>query len=1339
MVGQAIELLVDMPLWLVVALSVLLVVLVGLVVLDLWRRSRANKAAKPAQANTPPKKRQEDDDPAGLGRACRQFHARLSQAFPGARARYRLPLFVAVGPSRAAITAVVRGADLGQPLGEHLSSGGLTWTAFDRAAVVEVEPGMILAGHSRADRWRAFIRLLQRFRPQRPVDGVILVLPAGELDHDDRDEARRTTAEQIRERLAELENALAMTLPVHCVVAEAETVGGFEELGRLLPTYQLERPLGFASPYSSQEVYRPALVAQAIQSLAARAQVLALEALTAEPDKVDRDALLLFPAGIERLRPGLKSFLDIVMQPGHYARLTTLRGIYLTGAVGTVRGHGVPMSAFAKGALQERIFPEYSLAEPTGRHWVGANREVRRAQAAVVGLFALTTLGLFAQDRILSNRVPQVHSLVSAVEKDYERISIARAEQGGAADLFRDQNLEFVDRLSRLDGGYLRSAFVPSSWFGQLPRNLERMQEGAYIEILFRSIGQSLRKRAEKVTATPPGAAYRDHRADVQAPYPDTSALKTALDRYARLATQVDHYRALSQGRRDAFALRQITNYLYDIQLPDGFFPDIRFDAEGTSGTVMRPFTMSRYVEQARTSFLELHRDFLIDLTLRDRVPTRLREIQGILSERSRLFASESSGLGRLRALYRELDGLRKLFESGRYAWLVAEPPLIDASYEALLTRASETRFLGPPLALRVRREALQTRREFRRELLGIQAPDFGAIVVPDERGLALSPQAERVRKRLEAFGLIAEAAGDDDFPRGRAQSGQLTRQIPLPVPSDSYIRWRVPALNAGTRLLDDISRRVAGDSESRAVDRALSDVVRAEKLDAIVTAVRQAAEEVPARRDLVDGGGSEADLRRRVASFRAARPFIDTFLRHLEDMGAFELRDGLMRLVGWEAEKILTLASQRLAADNLYGMDESAVDAWQGGRGLAGQAFDADTQGALIAYLAQQRARLRTLAKEFARPAMSFLFDHAVDYNPDQLQAFARWRLILETLQRYDNKAPGNPLQRLESYVLDRMQAVTVDDCAQASPARTVQSEGYMAQRLSVLARAAQDRCLALKGERVRQAYAALSASFNENLAGRAPFVTPSQMGTAPGAPPEALARFIDTFDRRMNEGIAEPRYWASAAKADRVRTFLERLDRAVSALRPAIQEGETGVRIGYDVTAEFRVNRAEEIGANHVLGWSLAVGDRRRSLFNAAESIAWSPGERVSVDLTWAKDAPSRPTDAADVPGLSVEGRTARIGYDGLWSLFALITRHRVASGAGADRSGGHLLRLALPVTYTGAADGEARLEGGRARMFLRLRLHADGRTVRLPEFPTRAPTPQVSNRGADSDRAG
>ena len=1309
----------SMPLWAVVLLAAVLVILLFSVVMVLIRANRRPGEEKPKRK--PKRKTEEDRDPTGMVRACRQFHSRVAQAFPGARARYRLPLFAVVGPSQEANASLVRGAGLSQPLGDSVSSGGLTWTAFDRAATVEVHPDILLDSTSGRDRWRTFWRLLQRFRPQRPLDGVILVLPAGTLNGENSDsEDQQREAETIRECLAELENRLCMTLPIHCVIAEGEAIEGFEQLGHLLAPYQLERPLGYASPYSSKEVYRPEIVDQAVQHIGRRAQMLVLEALTVEQATVEADSLFTLPAGIERLRAGLRKYLDTVLEPGQYARLTALRGIFVIGQADGLPAVSDRHVAFAEGALNERIFPEFSLAEPTGGRWVAANRDVRRAQVAAGVLFGLAAVGLYTQDRILANRVPQVESLVATVAKDYRRTAIARSEGGGSSNLFGDGSIEVIQRMSSLEGDYLRSIFVPSSWFGQLPRDLDRLQTGAYIETLFKSLGKSLSARAQELVSETGGTRGRSRSGASEESYPDYARMRDQLKRYSRLVTQIEHYQRLQKGNRDAFALRALSSYLYDMELPDGFFPDLDLDALGARDLVLKPIKAADFAEQARSTFLEIFGQFTFDLTTRDRIPARLRTVQDILSERQRLFQSQEGSLGRLRQLYAHLQHLEDLFAQNRYKWVVQKDRLIEADFEALLGRVAENRFLGRRVAGRMRQNIVRTRRQFKNELTGIQVRDFGAIVATTEQGLQLTPEARRVLERLRGFGLTSDSAGSD-FSGSEEQAGTL-RDMPHPVPKGSYVRWRVAELKAGAEVLQDIAARVEGRSASRSVERALVDVVREEKLDTIVTAVRRAVVEAPARRDLVSGGGSEAGLRKRVESFDAARGHIDSFLTTLENLGAHELRRGLLRLVGWEAEKILDIANDLLSQNQLYAIDQEALQAWEGGQGLARNVFGVRSQAGLVAYLAQQRARLSTLAEDYARPAMDFLYDHAADYHPENLGDFATWRVLLETLQQQKNKTPGNAIQKLENYVLNNMTAVSAANCTAARASGQDMGDSYIAQRLRDIATAARQRCITVKGKEIRSEYRRLAKRFNENLAERAPFVAPERMGAASSVEASVLVNFLDTFDRSMNAGLGDPRFWGEDEAGRRIVDFLDRLDRGVATLQKAIRQEDGPPTLKVQITPEFRVRRSDEIGGNHIIRWSMRVGDQERSLLNANESMVWTPDETVAMRFTWAKNAPSKPAASSDISGHSVNERTARITFDDPWSLMTMLRRHEVP----ANGQGGHTLRFVLPVTYAGSGESKSELSGGQAKVFVHLRLRAGGEAIRIPAFPTRAPMP-------------
>lgn len=1297
-----------MPLWVVAVLVVLLLLtIIGVIVLVVRGRNTQRPEREPFW-----RRFRRPGDTSGLARGAREFHAKLREAFPGAGAHYRLPLFVAVGPDAGATRAAVRQAGLRQPLGETVAAGGLAWTAFDRAAVVEAEPSVLGLGDGSGNRWSSFIGIMQRLRPRRPIDGIILVLPADRLSGQRADlEALRNEAERLRERLGELENKFSMTLPVHCMVAGGEILEGFDELATDLGAAGRSQPLGYTSPHSSKEVYRPEVVEDAIDALAGRTQVYGLEALVERPNGQHGDALFTLPAAIDGLRAGLRTYLDTILQPGQYARLAVLRGLYLSGSAQGVTQVG-GAAPFAAAALNERIFPEYSLAEPVHTGLVAANTNVRRAQLATAVALVLGLVGLYAQDSILVNRVPQARSLVSSVADDYRRISIARAEQGASTDIFQEQSSEFVQRLGGLDGDYLRSFFVPSSWLGSLPRAMDRLKTGAYVEILFKSMGRSLQERARAVASGAGGTGTRSLRAQSGASYPAFGSIREQLARLERLATQFEYYQRLRQGREDAFALRQLAQYLYGLELPPEFFPEIDTDLLGASGPGLPSFPLERVARQAQTGFLDFNEQFLVDLTNRHNVSERLRRVLAILTDAGEVSGTPNDPIGRLRRLHGDLSQLQRVFANGRYAWVSREDTVVSENYEDLLARVAEARLLGERVAGRMRRSALSVRRQFRSELTETNVRNLGQLVIVTDDGPSLSGEALAVLQRLKGFDVIVQ-------PDSGGRTGSATRtQVPHPVPRGSYVHWDLTALEDGRRALDNISDRFGEGPGGQPVDRALSKVVRAEKLDAIIAAMRQATRTRPARNDLVSGGPSEVGLTRRAQNFASARPHLGHFIRVLADLNAPDVRRDLLRLAGWEAEKLLGATDRLLADSNLYGMDRAALEAWEGRQGLAVTAFGAQTRDALVGYLAEQRGRLDTLANDYARPALALLYDNASDYNVDRLGRFAKWRVILENLRRYRNGAPGNPIQRLEKFILQDMREATVDSCAQLRQQSDIYGDGYVASRFKSLQEDAFEICQQRRGNELLARYRGLAERFNAQLAGRAPFVSPDDWRAVGAVPLTELASFMRDFDRAMNAGLGDPTAWAGQPSAQSVTDFLDRLDRAFTALRPALARENGSLSLSYELTVGFRVNRADEKAANHILDWRLRVADATRSLKNTDEPLTWRQGEPVELMFRWAMNAPTEPTGGDDIADLSVNGRSAVVRVGGPYAVFGLIARHRSDS-----RQRGQTLRFEIPLTYRGQST-DAQLQGGRARVFVRLELRAGGRPVRVPTFPTRAP---------------
>src|SRR5258707_612342 len=102
-------------------------------------------------------------------------------------AGYDTPWFLALGAPQSGRSTLLENSGLPFTLhngaADFEMSEGIRWNFF-RAGVVLDVPGRIFApsGESGADeRWKALLRNIQKKRPRRPVDGVVLTLSCGEF------------------------------------------------------------------------------------------------------------------------------------------------------------------------------------------------------------------------------------------------------------------------------------------------------------------------------------------------------------------------------------------------------------------------------------------------------------------------------------------------------------------------------------------------------------------------------------------------------------------------------------------------------------------------------------------------------------------------------------------------------------------------------------------------------------------------------------------------------------------------------------------------------------------------------------------------------------------------------------------------------------------------------------------------------------------------------------------------------------------------------------------------------------------------------------------------------
>ena len=374
------------PAWLAPAVPYLPVVLGVLALLVggffLVRRLRARRKAAAPPAPPPP----------SLKRLCQSFEAgvrALRGRVPATEARDRIPRFVVLGEAGAGKSSLLAGLRLRHvlpPAPPLVDAGALCrWWFFPQAVVLD------LSGEEDAQVWPTFLRLVHGERPERGLDGIVLVVPCPELAGPARlaNDALAARGETALRWLREAEHALRARLPVYLVVTRCDRLEGFQPLVDALAPAQREEIFGWSSPSLPEQPFEHAWIDTAFDTLEAELLEAGLELLAGSAPAAEAERILRLPGELRALAGPLRVYLGEAFRRSAYQRTPFLRGIYFTGdaradGVGEPAGAEAPSArhlAFLEHLFERKVFAEAASAAPAALPFPRGLREAEgRAQ-----------------------------------------------------------------------------------------------------------------------------------------------------------------------------------------------------------------------------------------------------------------------------------------------------------------------------------------------------------------------------------------------------------------------------------------------------------------------------------------------------------------------------------------------------------------------------------------------------------------------------------------------------------------------------------------------------------------------------------------------------------------------------------------------------------------------------------------------------------------------------------------------------------------------------------------------------------------------------------------------
>lgn len=252
----------------------------------------------------------------------------------GTSALYAMPWYMIVGPPGAGKSTALRNSGLQFP---HLKSGAIRGIGgtrncdwwFTNEAIILDTAGRYTSEDEDRDEWFAFLDLLRRNRPRKPIDGILVAVGVSSIAEMS-EEGAVAEAQRIRERIDELVERLQMVVPVYLLFTKCDLIEGFVETFGDLKKQERGQIWGFTLPTGGADTEAGTLFSEHFGELYEGLKTRAVRRVGEERALEARERIFSFPEQFVLLHDRLKDFVGALCEESVYKETPTLRGVYFT-------------------------------------------------------------------------------------------------------------------------------------------------------------------------------------------------------------------------------------------------------------------------------------------------------------------------------------------------------------------------------------------------------------------------------------------------------------------------------------------------------------------------------------------------------------------------------------------------------------------------------------------------------------------------------------------------------------------------------------------------------------------------------------------------------------------------------------------------------------------------------------------------------------------------------------------------------------------------------------------------------------------------------------------------
>lgn len=1288
----------------------------------------------------------------------------LKNVIGGRWYRYRLPFFVVLGASGSGKTTLISSLKLPALKGGDLE-GDLEspchWHFFDQGVLLDVSGSLIMEKNSlksEEEEWNLLLNLLLNYRPNRPLDGIVLTVSAQELLTKDEIELR-TRAQALSLKLWQAQKTLGLKLPIFIIITHCDRVVGFSSFSKEIPTTRRDDIFGWSNSYPLETSYNPLWVDESFHQMTERIIRVQQEIFAHGKIHSEKDGLLLFPKEFENLKSPLKVYMDHLFKGSSLKEQSFLRGIFFSGdshekslyaekilqnlefsfdgALGaTSPSHfgskedfsfHPPSLNFISGLFREKIFLEKGLVRFTRNKILANNHFMRLAQISFFLLFTGGILGLMnSYNNLISARnilLPNINHIGYSIQRslsEENRLSLDH-------HFFQQQAQLIMQFLTEIHSERLFSFFIPSSWMSPLDHSIRKVLTVAYDVVILRAVAYKIRERIEMaIIGNLPELDLISEESQKINPIQTPSFLlvQQYVEEMSYLQDLILKYNDLTQtaSLKD---FGHILEGLFGKKLLSSFYEDKNgIYKKALSDSHTQPISFYQYTKRGTERLNQLIKDFLAESLHPANLTPQLEKLHKALKKFSQ--AKKSYSLDELRELLKDLSGIINTFSSPESIWLKKKTFNLGSGFQKVSNKIGSCNFFEASIMDTFLKDCEVHFNKFRGLLAGYRSPLTGPLFLAEkENGSFISPSLLNLQGFLNL--LLTQSF----------MSSLESRTIEKVVPSDMIILWNYKSLNDSLKIIKDFNSFFA--TKISAIPENTQMILREICLKGLISSlnskIKEAQQIVPLLKN--DGMTSpEETYLPEIQNLRSVMPALNSLMEEIRAVGVQEVKKDFQEVLKNQCLRILEKIDEIFEGDSPYEPQQEAITHWRGKEQIF-QSFGVRDLSQLVAHLNLQRQRMNYLGREFVEPIVKILAVlHEKDFGrPTVLE---KWDEILTQLNLYQ-QGSSNAIFSLEKFIAIDLPQMNVANCPMVLASVKEDGSNYFTIKQERLRSLLKAQCKSANVKASESAYIKLANLFNSTLAGRYPFV-PRGFTKYPDATIEDIENFYKLFEAQGRYAIELLRLKVKKQSCARnPLNFLlkmEKLRPFFNLLLPKSSEKEQEKQATPSLPFEinFRTNQSGEKEANQIISWILKIGEETYEFSDTKIKGRWSYNDEIALEMRWALGSPYHPIQVKAQPSLETDPLTATFRYKGCWAFLRMLELQKpfVSDFPDGKDPSPSTLRFDIPTAlkdpiYQGISSEKNIPEKSPpvAKVFMSLKpVSQELKNFNLPSFPVEAP---------------